>query len=56
MASPDRDVVGIEDDEAEVEMPRRSEVSILEPSLNEFVRDGLRQCHLRFTTEHPEAG
>ncbi len=55
MASLGHSVVGIDIDESKVEMLSRAEVPILEAGLNELVRDGLRQGHLRFTTDHAEA-
>lgn len=55
MASLGHDVIGIDIDAGKVERLNRAEVPILEPGLTELVRDGLRQGHLRFTTDHADA-
>ncbi|MBS1839196.1 MAG: UDP-glucose/GDP-mannose dehydrogenase family protein [Actinobacteria bacterium] len=56
MASLGHDVIGIDIDADKVERLNRAEVPILEPGLPELVRDGVRQGHLRFTTEHAAVG
>jgi len=55
MASLGHDVIGIDIDAGKVERLNRSEVPILEPGLTELVRDGVRQGHLRFSTDHADA-
>jgi len=55
MASLGHDVIGIDIDAGKVERLNRAEVPILEPGLTELVRDGLRQGHLRFSTDHADA-
>ena len=55
MASLGHDVIGIDIDATKVDKLSRAEVPILEPGLNELVRDGVRQGHLRFSTDHAEA-
>ena len=55
MASLGHSVVGIDIDADKVAKLTAAEVPILEPGLTELVRDGLRQGHLRFSTDHAEA-